>query len=42
MTPLRKKMIEDMGLAGLTSSTQQVYVQAIAQMARQLDKGPSR
>jgi len=42
MTPLRRKMIEDMGLAGLASSTQQVYVQAVAQMARHLDKSPAR
>ena len=42
MTPLRRKMIEDMRLAGLTSSTQQVYVQAIATMARRLGKGPQQ
>ena len=34
MTPLRRRMIEDMQLRGLTPRTQQVYLDAITNLAR--------
>jgi hypothetical protein len=40
MTPLRKRMIEDMKLAGLAAKTQEVYLQAIAALAKHYGNRP--
>ena len=42
MTPLRKRMIEDMQLRGLSERTQTVYVLAVRQLAEHYDKSPDR
>lgn len=34
MTPLRKQMLEDMVLRGLSKATQQAYVHAVAGLAK--------
>jgi hypothetical protein len=34
MTPLRQRMIDDMRLVGLSDGTQQVYLDAVARLAR--------
>lgn len=34
MTPLRKRMIEDMKLAGLAAKTQEVYLQAVSALVK--------
>ena len=34
MTPLRKRMIEDMKLAGLAATTQEVYLQAVSALVK--------
>jgi site-specific recombinase XerD len=40
MTALRQKMIEDMQLHGLAATTQEVYVQAVKQLAQHYGKSP--
>ena len=40
MTPLRKKMIDDMVLRGLSERTQQRYVDAVAGLAKFYKRGP--
>lgn len=40
MTELRRKMIEDMRLHGLATSTQQVYVDAIRALAKHFSRSP--
>ncbi len=40
MNPLRRRMIEDMTLAGLSESTQKEYVRAVASFALQFDCSP--
>jgi hypothetical protein len=40
MTPMRIRMIEDMRLAGLADGTQQVYVQAVANLAKYYRRSP--
>ena len=40
MTPMRIRMIEDMRLAGLADATQQVYVQAVANLAKYYRRPP--
>ena len=33
MTPLRRRMIEDMNLAGLASGSQQIYIKSVRRLA---------
>lgn len=40
MTPLRKKMLEDMQLRGLSAGTQKAYVRAVRQLAGHYRKSP--
>lgn len=40
MTPLRQRMIEDMQLRDLSSSTQTAYVRSVRQLAEYYDKSP--
>ena len=40
MTPLRRRMIEDMKLAGLAAKTQEVYLQAVSALAKHYRKSP--
>jgi len=40
MTPLRKRMIEDMQLNGLSKGTQDAYISAIRQLAEHFGKSP--
>ena len=40
MTPLRRRMIEDMRLAGLSEGTQQTYVRAIVRLAGVYKQSP--
>ena len=42
MSELRKRMIEDMQLAGLSQGTQQGYVRAVRQLAGHFDLSPDR
>src|SRR4051812_41193106 len=42
MSPLRARMIEDMTLAGLAAGTQQVYVQAVCQLAAHYRRSPDQ
>jgi hypothetical protein len=42
MSPLRTRMIEDMTLAGLAAGTQQVYVQAVCQLAAHYRRSPDQ
>ena len=41
MTPLRGRMIEDMKLAGLSTTTQEIYLQAVSALARHYQKSPA-
>jgi len=41
MTPLRKRMTEDLQLQGYARSTSGVYLHAVAQLARHYDKSPA-
>jgi len=40
MTPLRQRMIDDMRLVGLSDGTQQVYLDAVARLARHYKRSP--
>src|SRR5206468_3439455 len=40
MTPLRQRMIEDMGVRNLAEGTQKVYVDRVAQFAKHFGKSP--
>ncbi len=42
MTPLRKRMIEDMQLRGLSERTQAAYVLAVRQLAEHYDRSPDQ
>ena len=42
MSPLRTRMIEDMILAGLAAGTQQLYVQAVCQLAAHYRRSPDQ
>jgi len=42
MTPLRKKMIEDMHLAGLSESTQKIYLADIYRLAAFYKRSPDQ
>ena len=42
MSPLRARMIEDMILAGLAAGTQQLYVQAVCQLAAHYRRSPDQ
>jgi integrase/recombinase XerD len=41
MTPLRKRMTEDLQLKGCAASTSQVYLRAVAKLARHYHKSPA-
>ena len=42
MTELRKRLIEDLGLAGLSQSTQEAYVRVVRQLAEHFRCSPDR
>ena len=42
MTPLRKHMIEDMQLRGLSARTQEVYLYAVRDLARYFRRSPDQ
>jgi integrase/recombinase XerD len=42
MTPLRQRMVEDMQLRGLAPGTQEVYVRAVAQLSKHVNKRPDQ
>ena len=42
MTPLRRRMIEDMQVRNLSPVTQPCYVHAVARFARHFDRSPDR
>jgi len=42
MTPLRKRMIEDMQLAGLSQGTQESYVRVVRQLAGHFNLSPDK
>ena len=42
MTALRRRMVEDMELAGLAAGTQKRYLAAVAQLARAYNRSPDR
>ena len=42
MTPLRKRMIEDMQLRGFSERTQEAYVRAVRQLAAHYHKSPDQ
>jgi integrase/recombinase XerD len=42
MTPLRRRMLEDMQLRGLAPKTQQASIRAVRQLASSYDKSPDR
>ncbi|MBF0095683.1 MAG: phage integrase N-terminal SAM-like domain-containing protein [Alphaproteobacteria bacterium] len=42
MTPLRSRMMEDMRLAGLASSTQEIYVKAVRGLVAHYRKPPDQ
>ena len=42
MTPLRRRMIEDLQLRGMSERTQEMYVRAVRQLAEHYHKSPDR
>lgn len=40
MSPLRARMIEDMKLAGLAATTQEIYLQAVRSLAKHCHRSP--
>lgn len=42
MTPLRKRMIEDMQLRGLSESTQRLYIRFVQRLAEHYNKSPAK
>lgn len=42
MTPVRKRMIEDLQLKGMGERTQQMYVRAVRQLSEHYNKSPDR
>src|ERR1700747_2008294 len=40
MAPLRARMIEDMKLAGLAATTQEIYLQAVRSLAKHYNRSP--
>ena len=42
MTPLRRRMLEDMQLRGLAPKTQHASIRAVRQLASSYDKSPDR
>jgi len=42
MTELRRRMLEDMQLAGLSQGTQELYVRAVQQLAARFRRPPDR
>ena len=42
MTELRRRMIEDIQLAGLSQSTQEAYVRSVRQLAEHFRRSPDR
>src|ERR1700738_5025281 len=42
MSPLRARMIEDMKLAGLAATTQEIYLQAVRSLAKHYNRSPER
>ena len=42
MTELRRRMIEDMQLAGLSQGTQEAYVRVVRQLAAHFSRSPDR
>ena len=42
MTPLRKRMTEDLQLKGYSERTQQMYVRAVRQLAQHYNKSPDK
>ena len=40
MSPLRARMIEDMKLAGLAATTQEIYLQAVRSLAKHYNSSP--
>ena len=42
MTPLRKRMIEDMKLAGLAAGTQATYIDAVRKLAAHFKRAPDQ
>ena len=40
MSPLRARMIEDMKLAGLAATTQEIYLQAVRSLAKHYKRSP--
>src|ERR1700694_4005288 len=40
MSPLRARMIEDMKLAGLAATTQEIYLQAVRSLAKHYNRSP--
>src|SRR5215813_4594541 len=41
MSPLRARMIEDMKLAGLAATTQEIYLQAVRSLAKYYHRSPA-
>ena len=42
MTPLRQRMLEDMGIRNLAENTQSAYLQQIAAYARYFNRSPDQ
>ena len=40
VSPLRKKMIEDMQLHGLSENTQELYARAVSQLSKYVHRSP--
>ena len=40
MSPLRARMIEDMKLAGLAATTQEIYLRAVSSLAKHYNRSP--